>query len=160
MDHICTRLGQGIKILQKVLSCNENRLYYSLYAYSMKRFMDFLHQERYIDDPNDYDKLLDFNIEKITDVLEDFVYHLNMTQKPKDVTTILAGPELFFEMNRKIWHKKLVRKSISIEIESASELASNPEHARLNMEKWRDMGFDMIIHGLKARDYRRFMILR
>jgi len=34
-------------------------------------------------------------------------------------------------------------KSISIEIESASELASHPEHARLNMEKWRDMGFDM-----------------
>ena len=34
-------------------------------------------------------------------------------------------------------------KSISIEIESASELSSHPEHARLNMEKWRDMGFDM-----------------
>jgi len=34
-------------------------------------------------------------------------------------------------------------KSISIEIESASELASHPEHARLNMEKWRDMGFGM-----------------
>ena len=34
-------------------------------------------------------------------------------------------------------------KSISIEIESASELASHPEHARLNMEKWRAMGFDM-----------------
>jgi len=34
-------------------------------------------------------------------------------------------------------------KSISIEIESASELASHPEHARLNMEKWKDMGFDM-----------------
>ena len=34
-------------------------------------------------------------------------------------------------------------KSISIEIESASELTSHPEHARFNMEKWRDMGFDM-----------------
>ena len=34
-------------------------------------------------------------------------------------------------------------KSISIEIESTSELASHPEHARLNMEKWRNMGFDM-----------------
>ena len=34
-------------------------------------------------------------------------------------------------------------KSISIEIESASELTSHPEHARLNMEKWRNMGFDM-----------------
>jgi len=34
-------------------------------------------------------------------------------------------------------------KSISIEIESASELTSHPEHARHNMEKWRNMGFDM-----------------
>ena len=34
-------------------------------------------------------------------------------------------------------------KSISIEIKSASELTSHPEHARFNMEKWRDMGFDM-----------------
>ncbi len=34
-------------------------------------------------------------------------------------------------------------KSISIEIESASELTSHPEHVRLNMEKWKDMGFDM-----------------
>ncbi len=34
-------------------------------------------------------------------------------------------------------------KSISIEIESTSELASHPEHARLNMEKWKNMGFDI-----------------
>jgi len=34
-------------------------------------------------------------------------------------------------------------QSISVEIESASELYSHPEHARYNMEKWRDMGFDM-----------------
>ncbi len=25
----------------------------SLYAYSMKRFMEFLHNEKYVDDPND-----------------------------------------------------------------------------------------------------------
>ena len=34
-------------------------------------------------------------------------------------------------------------KSISVEIESTSELYSHPEHARYNMEKWRKMGFDM-----------------
>ena len=33
----------------------------SLYAYSMKRFMNFLHREKYIDDPNNYDQLLDFD---------------------------------------------------------------------------------------------------
>ena len=34
-------------------------------------------------------------------------------------------------------------KSISVEIESTSELYSHPEHTRYNMEKWRKMGFDM-----------------
>jgi integrase/recombinase XerD len=36
-----------------------------------------------------------------------------MTKKPQSITVLLAAPELFFEMNRKIWHKKLVRKSIN-----------------------------------------------
>ena len=34
-------------------------------------------------------------------------------------------------------------KSISVEIESISELYSHPEHVRYNMEKWKKMGFDM-----------------
>ena len=34
-------------------------------------------------------------------------------------------------------------KSISVEIESTSELLSHPEHAIYNMRKWKKMGFDM-----------------
>jgi len=34
-------------------------------------------------------------------------------------------------------------KSISVEIESTSELLSHPEHAIYNMRKWPKMGFDM-----------------
>ena len=34
-------------------------------------------------------------------------------------------------------------KSISVEIESTSELDSHPEHAIYNMRKWKKMGFDM-----------------
>ena len=33
-------------------------------------------------------------------------------------------------------------KSISVEIESASEISSHPEHTRYNMSKWKKMGFD------------------
>jgi len=33
-------------------------------------------------------------------------------------------------------------KSISVEIESSSELSSHPEHTRYNMKKWKKMGFD------------------
>ncbi|MGI9566825.1 MAG: hypothetical protein ACR2LL_07425 [Nitrosopumilus sp.] len=34
-------------------------------------------------------------------------------------------------------------KSISVEIESTSEIASHPEHTIYNMRKWKKMGFDM-----------------
>ena len=83
------------------------------YSYCMVKFMEFLKSECHIDNVDGYDKLLDFDTEKITDTLEDFVNHLNKTKKPQSVTVLLAAPELFFEMNRKIWHKKLVRKSIN-----------------------------------------------
>ena len=36
-----------------------------------------------------------------------------------------------------------LEKSISVEIESTSELYSHPEHAIYNMRKWKKMGFDM-----------------
>ena len=59
-----------------------------------------------------YDDVAKFGSEKITDALEEFVAELNKKLKKSAITTMLAGPELFFEMNRKIWHKKLVRKGI------------------------------------------------
>ena len=36
-----------------------------------------------------------------------------------------------------------IEKSVSVEIESTSELYSHPEHAIYNMRKWKKMGFDM-----------------
>jgi len=123
----------------------------SLYAYSMKRFMDFLHSEKYIDDPYDYDKLLDFDTEKITDVLEDFVYYLNMTQKPKGVTTLLAGPELFFEMNRKIWHKKLVRKSIKKDdMEPGGKMPISTEEIKTILEYAKHPRDKALVHFLAS----------
>lgn len=59
-----------------------------------------------------YDDVAKFGSEKITDALEEFVAELNKKLKKSAINTMLAGPELFFEMNRKIWHKKLVRKGI------------------------------------------------
>ena len=84
----------------------------STYSYSMKRFMSFLVSQRDLSHDEDYDAVAAFDSEKITDVLEDFVIMLGQTLKPNGINTHLSAAELFFEMNRKIWHKKLVRKSI------------------------------------------------
>jgi len=84
----------------------------STYAYFMKRFMDFLVGQKKLKNNEDYDTLAKLDTDKITDVLESYVSELNKTHKRKGVSTILAATELFFTMNRKIWHKKLVRRRI------------------------------------------------
>ena len=78
----------------------------------MKRFMKFLVGINEIKSDDVYDDVAKFGSEKITDALEEFVAELNKKLKKSAINTMLAGPELFFEMNRKIWHKKLVRKGI------------------------------------------------
>jgi len=84
----------------------------STYAYFMKRFMDFLVGQKKLKNNEEYDVLAKLDTDKITDTLESYVSELNKTHKRKGVSTILAATELFFTMNRKIWHKKLVRKLI------------------------------------------------
>jgi len=78
----------------------------------MQRFMDFLVNRHEIDSNKDYERLTEFESDKITDLLEDFVMDLNPKLKSTTISTMLAAPELFFQMNRKIWHQKLVRRSI------------------------------------------------
>ena len=84
----------------------------STYSYNMKRFMKFLVGINEIKNDEAYDDVAKFGSDKITDALEEFVAELNKTLKKTAITTMLAAPELFFDMNRKIWYKKLVRKGI------------------------------------------------
>ena len=84
----------------------------STYAYSLKKFMDYLVSVKEITDNEEYDELIEYDSEKITDLLEDYVIELGQKLKPNGINTHLSAVELFLEMNRKIWHKKLVRRSI------------------------------------------------
>lgn len=81
------------------------------YGYKIQKFMSFVVDQKLVQHTEDFESLLKFDTEKITDVLEDYVFFL---QERGDIAvgTDLASPELFFEMNRKIWHNKLVRKGI------------------------------------------------
>lgn len=85
----------------------------SNYSYSINRFMRFLTEDKTISNIEDYESLLKFDTDQITDHLEDFVIELNSKIKPSGIMSMIAASELFFEMNRKIWHKRLVRKSIN-----------------------------------------------
>jgi hypothetical protein len=105
--------------------------------------------------------LLEFDTEKITDVLEDYVFFM---QNRGDIAvgTDLAAPELFFEMNRKIWHNKLVRKGIRrLNRKKGGELVEQLKHEEMKITpsgresfdhptgRHNDMGiaWDLSIHG-------------
>ena len=81
------------------------------YGYHIQKFMKFCVEQKHISGEEEFEELLEFDAEKITDVLEDYVEYLQ-EDNYKNVSTALSSPELFFTMNRKIWHNKLVRKGI------------------------------------------------
>ena len=86
------------------------------YAYKIQRFMKFTTTSHYTKHPEDFESLLQYDGEKITDILEEFVNYLESQGLVAEaVKPTLAAPELFFEMNRKLWHKKLVRRGIQKE---------------------------------------------
>ena len=86
------------------------------YAYKIQRFMKFAAEFKYVNHEEDFESLLEYDTEKITDILEDFVNYLeNQGLVCEAIKPTLASPELFFEMNRKLWHKKLVRRGIQKE---------------------------------------------
>ena len=68
----------------------------------MQKFIKFAVDQKYVKHKEDFESLLEFGTEKITDVLEDYVFFM---QNRGDIAvgTDLAATELFFEMNPKIW---------------------------------------------------------
>jgi len=83
------------------------------YAYKLQRFMAFAVEKKYVKHSEDFESLLTYEPEELTDILEDFVNYLeSQGLVSTSVGVTLTAMELFFEMNRRIWHKKLVKRSI------------------------------------------------
>lgn len=114
--------------------------------------MDFLTSHKEIKTNQDYDLLLEWNSEKITDVLEEFVARLNKNlKKTSSVKTMLAAPKLFFEMNRKIWHKKLVRRGIKKDGQIKSgKLPATDEDIQRMLEVTKNLRDIAVIHFLAS----------
>ena len=82
------------------------------YSYKMQEFMRFCIKEKITKTVQDYESLLKLDADQITDLLIDYIEELQ-DRKIIAVPNYLQAPELFFEMNRKMWHKKVVKKSIT-----------------------------------------------
>ncbi len=81
------------------------------YSYKMQNFMKYCTDNNFTKNNFDYESLLTLDIEQVTDLLIDYIDYLQ-ERKISAVVNYLQAPELFFEMNRKVYHKKVVKKSI------------------------------------------------
>ena len=113
--------GKGGAPYRKFLAGCRNPTTRAHYGRCLERFVEFL-----ADSPGvtprgcrvrhagDYGRLLDLDADQVTDCLEAWVEHLLTDRRlaTSSVISMLAGPELFFVMNRRLWHKQIVRKGV------------------------------------------------
>lgn len=75
--------------------------------------MKFAHSQKIISKPEEYDELVKLDEEQITDFMLDWIdYKKDQGVKLKTISTKISSVEIFFDMNRKLFHRKLVRKTI------------------------------------------------
>lgn len=82
------------------------------YSYRFQQFMRFCTVVGTTKNEFDYESLLELDVDPLTDLLIDYVYKRE-AEGIQSIRNYLEAPELFFEMNRRIWHKKVVNKSIT-----------------------------------------------
>jgi len=83
------------------------------YGYNIQKFMKYMKLKGHINDEEDFESALNFDGRELTALLQSYVNFMEMQGLTDSAVKVnLAAPELFYEMNLKIWHKKVVRKSV------------------------------------------------
>ena len=73
------------------------------YGYKFKKFMNWCVSQNLVDTPENYEALLEWDSDKITDVLEDFVDFME-ARGDRNCGTDLASPELFYQNKHPLAH--------------------------------------------------------
>ncbi len=106
-----TKMSKEHRCFKKFLRSLNEETSKESYGYKFQKFMRFAVDSKWTKHIEDFEALLEFDSDKITDLLEDYVDFLE-ERGDKNVGTDLASPELFFQNNRKLWHRELVRGGI------------------------------------------------
>ena len=126
-DEISATL-QDMKEKGVIIQINKSRnIRYALSKETKERYFDF--DSKLIGTAKDIPRLTQMAVESYLKKGLFVTMALQKIEKEKDRSDIVA-------------YSYDSGKSISVEIESASEISSHPEHTRYNMEKWKKMGFD------------------
>lgn len=102
------------KFQKFIRGCKTKHTMYN-YTNFLRNFMEFLFDNRKISTSESFDELASFDSEKITDCMEEWVVYLGEEHKPNSIQVMIAGPNLFFIMNRITWHKDTVHRLVKRE---------------------------------------------
>jgi len=95
---------RALRIFESAIKTPQSR---KVYMYSLDEFMEFIKIK-------DYDDVPKLDSEIIQTHLENWVIHLKSKElKSNSIRGKLSAVELFLEMNRVLYHKKIVRKLIT-----------------------------------------------
>jgi len=82
------------------------------YAYKMKKFMKYCHENKHVSDQENFEDLLQYDADKTTDILIEYVFHQrDKGDKESTISTANVGPLNFFEMNRRNFYKKEIQRT-------------------------------------------------
>lgn len=83
------------------------------YVYWMNLFMRYCAEKNHVKDSDDFESLLSLDANAITDIMLDYIdYLVEKGNKGSTIQSKMVSPCSFLEMNRKIFHKSLIQKSI------------------------------------------------
>ncbi|MGI0094586.1 MAG: tyrosine-type recombinase/integrase, partial [Nitrosotalea sp.] len=104
LDFVGLEQNRSYRLFVKAIK-NEHTL--KTYKYHLKNFL------RYTNLPS-YDAIIQIGTDRIQELLENLVFELeDKGRKGTAIKTSLAGVELFLEMNRVIYHKKILHKLVT-----------------------------------------------
>jgi len=107
--HSMEQKHSSFRQMMKVCSTDSSK---EGYGYKMQKFMRFCVETKKVGDFENFEELLNYDIEQTSDILIQYIDWLRDNGNSfRTVRTALSPPEAFFEMNRRPFHKKVVRRS-------------------------------------------------
>src|SRR3990170_5851782 len=98
-----TMNSRALELFESAIKSPESR---KIYMYSLHEFMKFAKIQ-------EYDEITKLNTEKIQKILEDWIIHLaKKGLKAHTIRGKLAAIVLFLEMNKVLFHKKILHRII------------------------------------------------
>jgi len=130
------------------------------YVYWFRKFIEWTVNTKVISSHDDFEPLLKMTSDEVTDLLLDWIdSEKEKGNKGSTIASKICAAETFFEMNRKIWHSKLVRRSIpSDETEPSGKLPVTDKELQVMLSLTNDLRNIALIHFFASTGIRPYAL--